>query len=825
MKHILKISCLFVLLCASLRADLASDAAAVKAQIVTGALAAQVVELGTADFATGTYRIQQPGYYRLMEDVEFNPTSGRADMPLTGWTSIFSVEGDGPFVIDLNGHTLAASDAFMLTKGFYWAYSTVLCGNSIVAYPFGTGVQFADATSYVAGNNLVLRNGTLGTSPAWGFLATNNKNIFLENITVADWYWDGILLSGVNTQGGYCSLDNVTITGLNHNPTFNFQYGSLTLLTFFLNLVTNTLPQIGMGIDYPQGEALLAAMAALLADPTQNGQSNPPTTQTNISSAGVSIDTGIYYFAFPNPTQATGCSNVTSAAHGGVSQNIILNNVSISGITANITDTIGIANRITGLQLPEYFYTVVPGLRWIDAYDPMGLIFLNTPGGSSTFAPNNYLKATVWLIDTIIKLTEQGLMETFGLSVFSIPPTALPAGFADNILSATPNETTFISQVQPVFDFNWYNAIAHHQSPARGPLGVRLFCPQNCMLNEVSVSNINNVSAPGLEVSQVPSIVANYPDLVLPRYTGDDVFGIGMYNGQNNVIQNSTVTDCSSTNGNAYGCAIFNGSSNIQVLNSSVSGLTGQSDIVTGTANQPSYVAGFLSQNNPSTNIQFNNDRVSNLSAPRFVDGFASENSGFDQFNNDVVTNLTATSSTNLNDASVAKRGVGFASRGSQNTLINSSASSAVQIIGEGAATTQSLSVAVGYLLTNGDANAAICNCITRGNHSGAGKAVGVFIESANQASIRKNEGSYNIADVSFAQGIGFQNRGSSTRLTQNLAYANSTQNYDAPGALIIETSLANLRNITGSSQANISITDPLSTFNAQTLAPLTIQP
>ena len=104
------------------------------------------VELYATDFETGTYKISQPGYYIIMEDIDFNmnapsdttyPNAPGAWMPREEQANIY--EGaDGSFVgaysmgffagitieaddvtIDLNEHQLRMGDQFYLQQRWF----------------------------------------------------------------------------------------------------------------------------------------------------------------------------------------------------------------------------------------------------------------------------------------------------------------------------------------------------------------------------------------------------------------------------------------------------------------------------------------------------------------------------------------------------------------------------------------------------------------------------------------------------------------------------------------------------------------------------------
>lgn len=96
-----------------------------------GNIIGNVVQLSSADFEEGTYRITEPGRYVLTEDIEFGPQEWNDYWPpmslwgkyppsayYLGFFAALTVEADD-VVIDLGGSTIQQSEDFYLLQRFF----------------------------------------------------------------------------------------------------------------------------------------------------------------------------------------------------------------------------------------------------------------------------------------------------------------------------------------------------------------------------------------------------------------------------------------------------------------------------------------------------------------------------------------------------------------------------------------------------------------------------------------------------------------------------------------------------------------------------------
>ena len=169
-----------------------------------------------SDFATGTYRITEPGYYIIMEDIEFNMNEGDYDSPnepgawypredqadyyegadenfngpySMGFFAGIAIEAEG-VTIDLNGYELKMSQAFHLQQRWF---SIIEIGSK--AFISGQGPGLFGAFMEKA-SSVTIRDGILGRSSHHGIHGNNPTNVIIKNVVIKDFEVGGIAING-----------------------------------------------------------------------------------------------------------------------------------------------------------------------------------------------------------------------------------------------------------------------------------------------------------------------------------------------------------------------------------------------------------------------------------------------------------------------------------------------------------------------------------------------------------------------------------------------------------------------------------------------------
>ena len=161
------------------------------------------VKLRNKDFRDGTYRITKPGYYKLVEDIVFEPNKNgnpkyfpQKGDPYSqnsayslGFFAAITIESEN-VVLDLNGFTIQQSEEFALMQRFFSCIE-------LASSPFipGQGPGNFGSSINVA-RNCIIKNGYLRRSSHHGIHGNNNKRIFLKDLEITDFEFVGVALNG-----------------------------------------------------------------------------------------------------------------------------------------------------------------------------------------------------------------------------------------------------------------------------------------------------------------------------------------------------------------------------------------------------------------------------------------------------------------------------------------------------------------------------------------------------------------------------------------------------------------------------------------------------
>jgi hypothetical protein len=702
------------------------------------------IPISQADFASGPLRISKAGYYYFTEDVTFNPDpvqeAKRKDKPLADeWFTALSVECDN-VIIDLNTKTFATHQQF-IDKQLLKVFSLIELSN--MPFPnIKPEFAFRGIQNVIYAHNVTIKNGTLGASPHHGIHGNNNADIQMYDLVIRDWEVAGIALNGLKNG----VIKNISISGMEH--TFSFT-GLVSVM-----LVARFLLEQRIAAGDSEAQQYLAPLNALIADPTRNGSIHPS-----------GLNYGNTYGIFLN--RAFDIGPVASSRSPLSTNAIVIENVRISNIKIDTLEAVVIGDAQGNSIAPDLFGS----MRWDDAY----------PNG--VFAPDGLLKAQVYILN-------------------KKNPAAMPAGFADNILSETPQESLFLSHARPVFNRDFP---IHAQ---KGIFGIRVDAGHGVTIKNCSIMGLENVGKPGATLADIPA-GSNY-SFVPGRFTGNDIYGIALAVCDNCCVSNCDVSACSSKNGYIYGISLINQSDANHIEACKVSGLCGHRDDVSSPVNPSSKVYGFY-LNNISNSNRLVDCVVQNVASPRSVQGIYVEACQDTMITNALCSNHRVTSDKNL---MMEKRAAGIASIGCHGTAIRNSVVREISAVNEksfGAA--PSASRAIGYLLDGSggmlpDQYGTIDHCIVECNDGGQGEAHGVYVGTVAHARVTDITSSFNLSKTNKGYGVYRTSRAQNIFVLRNTAYGNN-KNYESGDASwpILALSSANVHSMNMyNSLYNISI-------------------
>ncbi len=487
-----------------------------------------VIELRQADFTSGSYRVRAPARLVLQEDISFDPTLTRADLPKSGfWFTALSIETLGEVEIDLNGHRFEESRHYLDTN-LAQVFSIIEISNSPYAGggpAFGGNGIFAyrgDTQFTPAGQVRILGPGVLGRSGHWGIHGSNFDSLLVRNVRFRNQQVGGIVVNGERAV----RLERVRITGWENDP---IVVTPLVTGAYSLSLVLAALAQIPVP---GAAEQFAAVQAYVAANPAEFA----PGTLPNGAVFGFFTSSGNAQAFGPAgapeafPPGALVCAAQAISSQGRAPQSVELCGVRVSALRNAAVETVAIASRISGgffqnNQIALIITGVFGVLRWNDAFNAAGV-----------FAPNAFLQAQIFALATII--AGQPEVRAF------LPPNI------DAIILAilTGNETLFFANAQPEFGRN-FNVFIN-----RGIFAVRIECAApRIRVCDLRVNGVFSLGAPGATLGDIFAGERYRNVVVQRRYAGNDAWSYESASTSGARIAKVHATRIFSLNGDAFG--------------------------------------------------------------------------------------------------------------------------------------------------------------------------------------------------------------------------------------------------------------------------------
>lgn len=179
-----------------------------------------IIELSQSDFKHGTYQIKEPGYYKLKENIEFDPNSENDYMPSAsqiqsgkypvgqngayhlGFFAAITIETKN-VILDLNNFTIKQSKKHNLLQRFYanieMNSAPFIPGQGPSTKKFSSDDK-GNSTSFRTAENCFILNGTLGLSSHHGIHGNINKNCVFKNLNINTYEVGAIALNGAENS-------------------------------------------------------------------------------------------------------------------------------------------------------------------------------------------------------------------------------------------------------------------------------------------------------------------------------------------------------------------------------------------------------------------------------------------------------------------------------------------------------------------------------------------------------------------------------------------------------------------------------------------------
>jgi len=469
-------------------------------------------------FKTGTLRIKEPGIYSLCENIVFNPTLNRPDLPVNGfWFAAISIETDN-VTIEGNGFDIRLSNQYATINPAN-IYATILLGNNVFAGAlFGVnGSIYPDTPEYVAANNVRINNLKVTYSSHFAVRGSNNTSV-----TITGCAFENCLITGVALQAPIeLIIDNCIFKGATIPPPAIAEQTLLLLLRQTFNtMIANNVP------------GAVAELASLNAWVAANPSRFIPNEQYPGTLYGIFISAGATAtFRVP----MNGVTNAVSQVVGGgrECENVKITNCKFSDFTVSAREIVTVGTNLPQppntppfpgvplVVLPLSFLGAFSQLNWNDVF----------PSGS--FAPDAFAHAIMFAANWIypqLSPQQQGI-----------------------IPSNTPQIiTSILNGDEALFNANAAPIVGQNDQIIKGLFGIRAIGVTNLLMENIFMENFKSVGPPCVDPTTLPGYSSITPQPIV-RNRQNDAWFTSVEVCENVKISNSYWDGISSENGWVFG--------------------------------------------------------------------------------------------------------------------------------------------------------------------------------------------------------------------------------------------------------------------------------
>ena len=548
---------------------------------VAFSLSPHLTYLHQSDFDEGTYIIDEPGTYRLAEDISFNPHPP-GSVGEDGVTVLDAYSGGNPFpsqlydpeegiydpeafgigfftaivieanhvVLDLNGHTIEQSEEHALLQRFFSVIE-------LTDQPFIGGQGPSDfGDEIMSAKDVWIINGTIGRSAHHGIHGNGNKNIRILNVDFKDFEVAAVALNGVRglTIIGSTAKnrEDVPVIGTFSNARFIAAYinylvdmGSTTTLKVqgIELTVTNIQEELRNSINNVYEDVITRGFGAI----QETEHSAEYALYHNIH--GV-IDGNSYGYLV----------NPLGAAVGGFpfkpaipSKNIFLRDVHVLSQRAFVNEVVAIKQNDKPAIDPIGAVFMLMNLH-PDTGEPITISSLE---GDARYTGNALANAQALVAKAAIGNEFPSFLDTSRLSITNEIIDWIENGARLDSLARGPED--FLCNGDTMFHVN------------KGVVGFKMDGAKNVLLKNTSAENLENFGDLGSYICG--DYEKSHPDATLPGYGGAKVRGYTFAGSQNVFVKNSDALNLKSHAGTVIGFDILTDSDKIKIKNISVDGI------------------------------------------------------------------------------------------------------------------------------------------------------------------------------------------------------------------------------------------------------------
>lgn len=728
-----------------------------------------------SDFASGTFRITEPGCYYLSEDIVFNPDKSaelcRGDKPALDWFAAISIEA--PYVtLDLNTKSIQVSEEFLCKRDIK-LFSVIKLGNLVFSPEFASidvttmegkeralqTLSFYGETEIKTPCNVVIRNGTIGRTSLCCIGGFDVSNVQLYDLVCREWETAAIMLPGVKG----CSIENVCLLGAATSSAFDYKRAAKE---FTLRVLKKLCEKDNKARPH------ICALEDELKEP------KVPVDCVE----GTGLSAGIFL--------GDSCAEC-----------VTIDTAKICSIAVAMQEQICVSN-LEGDRLKAGPYS----LDWFDAFK-----FICPPKELDEchylipdhFQPNALFKAQVYLLS-------------------KLNPSLLSSAFLDNILRTHPIESKFLEEVLPCFGCDVFG------KQLRGIFGITA-CGKDITIEDTIICDITNKSHRlGKEICSIPkgNCFTELPCLVKEtchdscpsskmvveqnEYLGNDAGGILLYDTKVVTVARCSIGSVYSYFGDAHGI-IGHQARATKVNDCCVAGVHAEFDrgvlvalgddacevlglplqevlTVTSVVNPSSQVSGIMfAEHSDATWVE--NCVVSGIVSPRAACGICFKNcvdvSAIGCKAYDIAT--TSDEALQIMQEQERKKAIGFFSYMNECAIFNACQALCIETRGEDEEEDSTTSRAAGFLClgvygeseSSLDLRPFITKSISHCINGGSGIGAGILLDGTLCAAVIENQVSANAAlEHGFGKGIVDTAVASTSLVLKNVAFNADDKNY-----------------------------------------------
>lgn len=503
------------------------------------------------DFKQGTYRIKEPGIYKLAENIIFNP---KPDFPSKdqeeylnrayslGFFAAITVEAED-VTIDLGGHSLSQDPTFALLQRFY---ANIELANT----PFIPGqgpANFGELTG--SAKNCVIKNGILGRSSHHGIHGNFNENVIIKNVTIQDFEVAGIAINGSKNL----QLINIEIGKNCRTVPVNSAYSAGRFLSL---LATPWLEQVKDKLDDNMLADVKSALKALNKEldrvfaTIEMGKEVPKSSPYYIPSYhGERLPDGNNYGLLVHVPGVAVNDYIDEKTKEKLSKDLVLKHVRIHGIRANVLEIVAISTLDgAGVQI-----------------DPSGSVFrileVVSEKNSRGAPTNDAIYVGNSLTDAQIAIVKASQAIGVPIGRFNMSP--------DLVRWATEKLPFSFLKAKGYKLIGNGDSMFHVQ---KGVHGIRIDGLNGAEFNDVVIDRISNVGPIGsLACGQYEK---SHQKQLRVGYCGADTVGINMSFVHDVTAEKVKVKNIHSDNGHSKGFRFINESRNVQFRKTEINKIT-----------------------------------------------------------------------------------------------------------------------------------------------------------------------------------------------------------------------------------------------------------